>query len=31
MAVVEGELAPYFVPIEGLAEDISTFYTQLIF
>ena len=30
MAVVEGELAPYFEPIEGQGEDISTFYTQLI-
>ncbi|WP_318614477.1 Ger(x)C family spore germination protein [Sporosarcina sp. YIM B06819] len=30
MAVVEGELAPYFEPIKGKGEDISTFYTQLI-
>lgn len=30
MAIVEGELAPYFEPIAGQGEDISTFYTQLI-
>lgn len=30
LAIVEGELAPYFEPIEGLGNDISTFYTELI-
>ena len=30
MAIVEGELAPYFEPKRGHGNDISTYYTQLI-
>ncbi len=30
MAIVEGELAPYFETTEEMGEDISTFYTELI-
>lgn len=30
MAIVEGELAPYFEPHESIGKDISTYYSELI-
>ena len=30
IAIVEGELAPYFKPADGMQEDISTYYIELL-
>ena len=29
-AIVEGELAPYFKPADGMEKDISTYYRELL-